>query len=69
VGPQEALAIAGLHGRPTLPLREVRLQDVARTGADELIVASAIYDHAKRLRSYEILAEVREAMSRQAAHA
>ena len=42
---------------------------MAQTGADELIVASAIYDHAKRLRSYEILAEVREAMSRQAAHA
>ena len=28
---------------------------VAETGADELIVASAIYDHAKRLRSYELL--------------
>jgi alkanesulfonate monooxygenase SsuD/methylene tetrahydromethanopterin reductase-like flavin-dependent oxidoreductase (luciferase family) len=25
------------------------------TGVDELIVASAIYDHAARLRSYEIL--------------
>ena len=32
-----------------------------RTGADELIVSSAIYDHAARLRSYEILAEVRGA--------
>ena len=42
---------------------------MAQTGADELIVASAIYDHAKRLRSYEILAGVREAMNRQAAHA
>jgi len=30
----------------------------AQTGADELMVASAIYDHAARLRSYEILAEV-----------
>lgn len=29
-----------------------------RTGADELIVAAAIHDHAARLRSYEILAEV-----------
>jgi luciferase family oxidoreductase group 1 len=28
---------------------------VAETGADELIVASAIHDHAKRLRSYELL--------------
>jgi luciferase family oxidoreductase group 1 len=30
---------------------------VQETGADELIVASAIYDHAARLRSYELLAE------------
>lgn len=29
-----------------------------RTGADELMVASAIYDHGARLRSYEILAEI-----------
>jgi luciferase family oxidoreductase group 1 len=28
----------------------------AETGADELIIASAIYDHAKRVRSYELLA-------------
>jgi luciferase family oxidoreductase group 1 len=31
---------------------------VAETGADELIVASAIYEQAARLRSYEMLAEV-----------
>jgi luciferase family oxidoreductase group 1 len=31
---------------------------VARTGADELIVTSQIYDHGARLRSYEILARV-----------
>jgi luciferase family oxidoreductase group 1 len=30
---------------------------VAETGADELIVAAAIHDHAARLRSYELLAE------------
>lgn len=30
---------------------------VAETGADEVIVAAAIYDHQARLRSYEILAE------------
>src|SRR6185312_9706302 len=30
---------------------------VEETGVDEVIVASAIYDHAARLRSYEILAE------------
>ena len=33
----------------------------ARTGADELMVASAIYDHAARLRSYEILAGLGQA--------
>jgi luciferase family oxidoreductase group 1 len=37
---------------------------IAETGADELIVASAIYDHGKRLRSYEILADVHKAMSK-----
>lgn len=35
------------------------LQEVAeRTGADELMVTSQIYDHPARLRSYEITAEV-----------
>ena len=29
-----------------------------QTQVDELIVASAIYDHAARLRSYEVLAEL-----------
>jgi len=32
----------------------------AETGADEVIVASAIYEHAARLRSYEILADAFE---------
>ncbi len=31
---------------------------IARTGADELMIASSIFDHQARLRSYEILAEV-----------
>ncbi len=35
---------------------------IEETSADELIVASAIYDHAARLRSYEILADVRESL-------
>jgi luciferase family oxidoreductase group 1 len=30
---------------------------IAKTEADELIVATAIYDHASRLRSYQLLAE------------
>ena len=32
---------------------------VEETGVDELIVASAIYEHSARLRSYEILSKVR----------
>jgi alkanesulfonate monooxygenase SsuD/methylene tetrahydromethanopterin reductase-like flavin-dependent oxidoreductase (luciferase family) len=31
---------------------------VERTGADELMITSQIFDHAARLRSYEITAEV-----------
>jgi luciferase family oxidoreductase group 1 len=32
---------------------------LARTGADELIVSAQIYEHAARVRSYELLADVR----------
>ncbi|MDY7224956.1 LLM class flavin-dependent oxidoreductase [Hyalangium rubrum] len=40
------------------------LQDfLARTGADELMVTSQIFDHAARLRSYEITAQAREALA------
>ncbi len=40
---------------------------VAETGADELMVAAAIYDHAARLRSYELLAETQADAGRAAA--
>jgi luciferase family oxidoreductase group 1 len=33
---------------------------IARTGADELMIGAMIYDHAARLRSYEIAAQVRD---------
>jgi luciferase family oxidoreductase group 1 len=36
-------------------------QFIARTGADELMVTSQIFDHTARLRSYEITAQVRDA--------
>ncbi|RKP57232.1 LLM class flavin-dependent oxidoreductase [Cohnella endophytica] len=36
-----------------------RLQEIiSETGADELIIASQIYDHQDRLRSFEIIAEI-----------
>ena len=37
---------------------------VAATGADELMVTSQIFDHAARLRSYELTAQVRERLGR-----
>ncbi|MBB4635703.1 LLM class flavin-dependent oxidoreductase [Longimicrobium terrae] len=36
---------------------------IARTGADELMITSQIYDHAKRLRSYEITAQAGESLA------
>ena len=36
---------------------------ITRTGADELMLTSMVFDHAARLRSYEIAAEVRDAMA------
>ena len=39
----------------------------AQTGADELLVASAIFDHSARLRSYELLAEALTGMRRDVA--
>jgi luciferase family oxidoreductase group 1 len=40
---------------------------IEKTGADEVMVASAIYDHAARLRSYEILADIQGQLGRKAA--
>jgi luciferase family oxidoreductase group 1 len=39
-------------------------QFLVRTGADELIVATQIFDFAARVRSYEILADVRDDLAR-----
>ena len=59
-GASERVAHAGrsIVGSPDTVRRGLE-QFVERTGADELIVASAIYDHAARLRSYELLASLR----------
>lgn len=45
-------------------IREGLTRLIEKTGADELMVASAIYDHGARLKSYEILAEVWKEMNR-----
>jgi luciferase family oxidoreductase group 1 len=36
---------------------------IERTAADELMITSQVYDHAARLRSFEIAAEVRQSLS------
>jgi luciferase family oxidoreductase group 1 len=41
-------------------------QFIARTAADELIIAAQIFDHAARLRSYEITAAARERLKQSA---
>ena len=43
-------------------VRQAMKDFIARTGADELIITSGIFDHAARLRSYEIVAHVRDSM-------
>jgi luciferase family oxidoreductase group 1 len=53
-----AYTVLGTAERVRDGLREI----VARTGADELMLASQVYDHRARLRSYEITAGVRDAI-------
>ena len=54
----EVLACAAIGAADTVASRLRSL--VAQTGADELILTSQIYDHAARLRSFEIVAGLRE---------
>ncbi|WP_133663717.1 LLM class flavin-dependent oxidoreductase [Paraburkholderia sp. BL10I2N1] len=44
-------------------VREGLLSVIEQTGADELMLTAQIYDHAARLRSFEIAAQVREAIA------
>ena len=52
------LACAFVGSRDTL--RPALDRFMEKTGADELMIASAIYDHAARLRSYEIFSEIQK---------
>jgi luciferase family oxidoreductase group 1 len=49
-------------GSPTTVSQQLQAF-IARTGADELMITSQIFDHAQRLYSYEITAGLRRAMS------
>ncbi len=58
-GEQEMLKYARLHyfaGGPAT-LRENLMEHVNRAGADELMIITTIYEHAQRMRSYELIAK------------
>lgn len=57
----EALACS-VAGSPETVRRSLE-SFIARTGADELMITSQIYDHAARVRSYEITAGARDALA------
>lgn len=62
LGPQEHALLASMRqsyaiGSPATVLAEMQAF-IERTGADELMIAGQIFEHAARLRSYEITAEV-----------
>jgi luciferase family oxidoreductase group 1 len=50
-------------GSPETVSRQLQ-EFINRTGADELMITSQIFEHAQRLRSYEITAEVRQSLTR-----
>ena len=60
-GVERMLLASAVGGPDTVRAQLQRLIDA--TGADELIVASALHDHAARKRSYEILAGLRESLA------
>jgi luciferase family oxidoreductase group 1 len=61
--PEEKVRVSNMLRRSFVgsadTVQDSLLRFVEETGADELIVATAIHDHSSRLRSYEILADVR----------
>jgi luciferase family oxidoreductase group 1 len=68
LGPQERAMLDSVLsctaiGSPETVTRQLQ-EFIARTGADELMITSQIFDHAQRLRSFEITAEARQALTR-----
>jgi alkanesulfonate monooxygenase SsuD/methylene tetrahydromethanopterin reductase-like flavin-dependent oxidoreductase (luciferase family) len=53
----DEVASCSAVGSPDTVRREIE-SFIGRTGADELMIVAHIYDHAARLRSFEIAAEV-----------
>jgi len=66
IGPQEralldqVLSCAAIGSRNTV--KRILKNFIEQTGADELMITSQIFDHSARLRSYEITAELHEAL-------
>ena len=47
-------------------MRDKLRERIALTGADELIITAQIYDHAARLRSFELAAQIRDELANEA---
>ncbi|MBL8530261.1 MAG: LLM class flavin-dependent oxidoreductase [Hyphomonadaceae bacterium] len=58
----EAVLACSAIGSPRTVRRSLEAF-IRRTGADELIIASHIFDHAARVRAYEITAQVRDELA------
>jgi alkanesulfonate monooxygenase SsuD/methylene tetrahydromethanopterin reductase-like flavin-dependent oxidoreductase (luciferase family) len=58
---EQVLSCAAIGSPETV--REELADFVTRTGADELMITSQIFDYAARLRSYEITAELQQAIA------
>ena len=66
LGPQERAMLDSVLscsaiGSPETVSRQLQ-EFITRTGADELMITSQIFDHAHRLRSYEITADVHQSL-------
>jgi luciferase family oxidoreductase group 1 len=58
---QQVLAYSAVGSLPTVTAKLGEF--IERTQADELIITTQVYDHAKRLRSYELVMEARKALA------
>ena len=71
--PEEKVRVSAMLSRSYVgsaeTVREGLEGVLAETGADELIVAAAVHDHGARVRSYEILADLRRDLRRPVAAA
>jgi alkanesulfonate monooxygenase SsuD/methylene tetrahydromethanopterin reductase-like flavin-dependent oxidoreductase (luciferase family) len=71
VGPAERALLDGVLSCATIgspaTVRDGLRAFIERTGADELMITSQMFDHRARLRSYEIAAQVRRELQGQQA--